>query len=921
MEPGRRRDARRTPSGLTVRALAWVRSLRWNLFRRADVEAALDEELGAYVELLASEYERSGLSKSAAHRRALIDAGGVEQIKESARDAWAGAALATLARELRDAFRSLCRSPGFVTIAVATLGIGIAGATAVFTIVNAELLRPLPGVTDPARLVTLERVQTTATLDDFGYPDFLDYRDQSRALAGLAAYNGTPVSLSDRSGTRKAWVSYVSGDFFSLLGVRPALGRLLGPGDVTSPGADPVVVIGYGLWETRFGGDSSIVGTAIRLNGEMFTIVGVAPRGFIGAMRLHGMNLWIPVTMIQHVAHYAANDILQARGEGWFRLIGRLAPGHTVADAQRDLSTIAARLAATYSTNKGRGVRVLAGAGMTVDERADAARLPMLLSLAVALLMVIACANVAGLSLVRASARSRELATRLALGASRTSLMRRAFVEGAVIAGAAAIVGVLGARLLVRSASIVGTVAQTGDLDLGLDGTVLAMALAMTVLTALLISLVPAARFFRADLAVLMKDGAGGAVRRRSAAQRVLVALQIAASLVLLASSSIVYRAFRRVLATDPGFDGRGLTYVYPDDRAAGYDSTRSRVFYRALLAQAESDRRYDAAALTSTVPPEQWSTRVSVYRAGEEPPAAALDGREFEPGNGVRAYIDAISPTLFGVMHIPIRLGRAFTARDDEHAPPVVIVSRRLADMLWPNANPINRYLAWPVTRADAPARAPLRVVGVAADTRHSGLLNDPPPVMYVPFTQQAEMGQQLALLVHGRGGRTPRPAAAESLVARLDPQLTRFSGTVEEHVESGVAAERTAGVWIGAFGSIALVLAAIGLYGVIAQSVLQRTRELAVRVALGATPRTVVMLVLADGARLAAFGGTMGVFGAIAGVRLLRAEFGAVESFDAAAALVPAVVLAIALLAACCLPARRAVRLNAVDALRTDA
>jgi len=905
-----------------VRAAAWLRNLRWNLLRRADVDAALDEELGAYVELLTNEYQQSGMSAADARRRALVETGGVEQVKDAARDAWAGARIADLARELRHALRSLRRSPGFVATAVATLGIGIAGATAVFTIMDAELLRPLPGVSEPARLITLERVQTTTTLDDFGYPDFLDYRAQTRALAGLAAYNGTPMALRTAGGAsaERSWVSYVSGDFFSVLGVHPALGRLLGPRDAAEQGSAAVAVIGYGLWQTRFAGDSGVIGATIHLNGEAFTVVGVAPPGFIGAMRLHAMNVWIPVTMIQRAAHIDSHDILRARGDGWFRLIGRLAPGATVADAQRDLSTIAARLAATYATNKGRGVRVFAGAGMTRDERADASRLPDLLAIAVALLVVIACANVAGLLLVRASASARERATRIALGASRASLVRRAVIEGAVIAIAAALVGAFGAQLLVRSAAIVGTVAKTGGLDLHLDGSVLGMMILMTALTSVLISIAPALRVSRTDPAALMKDGAGGAVRRRPMGQRLLVALQIAASLVLLASSAVVYDAFRRVLAIDPGFDARGLTYVYPDERASGYDTTRSRTFYRALLAEAAADPRFSAAAITSTVPPEEWSTRVSVYRSGEAPPPGALEGREFEPGNGVRAYVDAVSPNLFAVMRIPIVLGRPFAARDDEHAPPVVVVSRRLAEMLWPNENPIDRYLEWPVTRAGAPPRPPLRVVGVAADTRHSGLLNDPPPMMYVPFTQQAELGQQLALLVRGRDGRAPLPAVAESLVAHIDPQLTRFSGTVREHVDSGVSSERTASIWIGVFGIVALLLAAVGLYGVISQATVQRTRELAVRTALGATRARLVASVIADGGRLAAWGVLAGITAAFAGVGALRREFASVGPFDARAMALAIVVLSAATLAACYLPARRAARLNPVDALRSD-
>jgi predicted permease len=902
-----------------MRAFLWLRSLWWNLAHRGEVERALDDEVRGYVDQLTADYGRRGLAPAAARRAALVETGGIEQVKESTRDAWIGNLWSVIARDLLHALRTLERSRGFVVIVIATLAVGIGGTTAVFTMIDAVLLRPLPGVAQPERLITLERTEPRATLDDFGYPDFVDYRSQSRTLAGLAAFNGTPMILGARADTTRAWVSYVSGDFFAVLGARPALGRFIGPNDVTAVGANPVAVLGYGLWRQRFAGDSQVVGTTLTLNGERFMVIGVASPGFAGAMRLHPMEIWIPVTMLQRAAHVGSHDILRARGDGWFRLVGRLAPGKTVADAQRELSGIAAHLATEYATNKDRGVRVFGDAGMTRDERTDAARLPYLLALAVALLLVMACASVAGLLLLRFAAKRRELATRVALGASSLSLVRQVVLESALLGGAGTIAGLGIARALVSVGSIVQPVVGFRNPDIAFDGRVLAVAVVAAVFTTLIVSLFPAIQISRTDIGLLMKDGAGGAVRRRSRGQRALVVFQVAVSLTLLASAAIVYGAFRRTLAIDPGFATDGLQYAYVDAESLDYDSTRARVAFRALLARASTDPAIADAALTSTIPPQEWSTRVSVFRSGEEPPPGALDGNEFGT-LGLRAYVDAISANMLQVMKIPVELGRGFTSGDDEHSEPVVIVSRRLAEALWPRQNAVGKYLAWPAVRG-AP-RPPLRVVGVAADTRHASLIEDPPPLMYVPFTQHPEIGgRYVFLVVRGRQGSPVSPERWRRILSSIDPRFAvEHPETMRDHLETELGPERTASWWIGVFGVVALLLASIGLYGVVSQSVLQRVRELAVRTALGATPRALLALVLGEGMRLALTGSVLGALGATAALRVLRSQFPAVRTLDVEAAVVAAGVLALAMFAATYLPARRASRLAPAEVLRSD-
>jgi predicted permease len=898
-----------------MRIVAALRSLWRNVARRTRAESALDEELHAYVDLLTAEYERAGMTPAAARRAALVETGGIEQVKEATRDAWLGNVFATGARELRYALRTLRRSPAFLFIAIATLAIGIGGATAVFTVIKASLLRALPGVAEPDRLVSIERTQRERTIAEFSYPDFRDLRASATSLAGLAAYNGTSMALEDSAGATRAWVSYVSNDFFTVLGVRPAVGRLFG-GDDDRADASEVVVLSHKLWQGRFGGSLGAIGSTLRLNGHVLTIIGVAPPGFIGGMERYPMELWIPFTTAyaQSASLFSPFD-LESRRFGLFRLIGRLAPGKRVEDVQAELGATAARLAATYPTNRERGVRVFAGAGMTAEERVEAIRLPRLLAMAVALLLLIACGNVASLSLVRAAARRRELATRLALGASRGVLVRQVALEGALIAAGAGLLGIVVAQQLVRSATIVGTVVSMPDVDLTIDVRVLAVALAASGLTAILVSLMPAMQVFRLPVGAVLKDGSGGAVRRSTGGQRVLVAAQVAASLVLLSGAAIIFGAFHRVLAAHDGFDPRGLTYVALRPAVTIKDTTRQLAFYRDVLPRVAADPEIDGAALTSTIPPFQWAERANVFRRGEEPPPSALLGHEADLGLRVDA-VD-VSGDFFAVMRIPLLRGRTFTVSDDRRSDPVVIVSRRLADALWPGQEAVGQSMAWPAP--EGPPRPILRVVGVAADTRDVSLTAAPPLAMYTPFAQRP--GDNLTLIVRGRVGLPVSTKTVRRLVAAVDPSVAALGGgTLFERLQSEMQPQRTASAWVGAFGVIALLLAAIGLYGVVAQGVLQRTRELAVRAALGATPGGIRATVLGDGMRLAALGAVAGALAAIGGFQLLRSLFSEVQTVDLRLAVPAAAVLAVAMLAATYVPAWRASKLNPVDALRSD-
>ncbi|MGH7618474.1 MAG: FtsX-like permease family protein, partial [Gemmatimonadaceae bacterium] len=529
--------------------------------------------------------------------------------------------------------------------------------------------------------------------------------------------------------------------------------------------------------------------------------------------------------------------------------------------------------------------------------------------------LLIACANVAGLLLVRAAGRQRELATRLALGASRASLVRQRFVEGAILAAAASVLGTLIAQALARSAWIANTVIGMSDLDVGVNWRVLGVSLVAACVTATLVSIAPALHVSRTRVAIVIKDGSGGAVGVRSRAQRALVVMQVAASLLLLSAASTIYGGVERMRHADLGFEPRGASFAYLQLSSTEYDSSAIVAFYRALLERARSEPGIAAAALSSSIPPASWASPYPVFRRGDEPTPEAYAGHESEVA--VRAYFTTQSPDYFDVMRILLVAGRDFTDRDDDRSPPVAVISKRLAERLWPNESAVGKYL----TRAPArnAARPPVLIVGVAANTRYGSLSGEPAMVVYRPFGQDYYSNR--LLMLRGRGDVAPLPSAVRRLAVAIAPRAeVTDGGTLLGHLDDELRAPRVATAWVGFFGVTALLLAAIGLYGVVAQTVLARTRELAVRSALGATPGDLLSLIISDGVRLALVGVSLGALMSLGGLGLLRTLVASVELADIRAAVMAVVALAAVMIAASYLPARRAAKLNPVDALRSD-
>lgn len=814
-------------------------------------------------------------------------------------------------RDLRHAFRMFARNPASTTIIVVTLALAIAANTAVFSVISAIFLRPLPGIADPGRLVSLYRIQNAQTFDDMGYPDYRDYRDRNQTLRGLAAHSPLPLSFTHESPERLIG-DLVTGNYFDVLGVRPAAGRLLVEDD------DSAVVISHGLWQRKFGGSQGVIGAKIEVNGYPFTIAGVAANGFRGTMLSLPLDVWAPLRAQPRLNPRLSSEIMENRASGWLMLFGRLKPSLSVEQVGSEIKTIAAQLAQAYPvTNDKRSVRVAAGVGTYPDDRAEVTSLLVLLSGAVALLLLIACANVAGMLLLRSIGRTREIAIRLATGATPGRLLVQLLTEGctlAVMAGGLGILLAAWATQAIVASSRGGATSLVRHAGAGIDTTVFAFALAASIATGILVSLAPALQSLKVDLTDSLKSGSAGSGFGRARLRSVLVSGQVALSLVLLASAGLLLGGLYRIVTANPGFDASNIAMAAVDLNLEQYSEDRGRAFYRELLGRLKATPGVVSASVAFSVPPTEWPGAVSIFHPGQEPSTTELQGREFEIG--LRVNINHISPDYFRTLGIPLLQGRDFADRDRPNAPGVVVVSQSLAQKMWPGENPIGKRVAYPMWQG--PRRPPFEVIGVARDVKHLALTREAPLLMYVPVFQ--EYDGRARIVVRTMSDSAAGIAMIQRAVAATDKNIAVYaSETGSQHSADSLWQQRMAASWIAAFGSMALLLAAIGLHAVVAQSVAQRTREVGIRIALGASPRSVAALVVKQGMLLALAGVAMGVPAALAFNRLVESRAAAIGGSDPWILVAIAVLLMSVMLASCWIPARRAARIDPMQALRS--
>lgn len=823
----------------------------------------------------------------------------------------------TLLQDIRYALRGLRRSPGFTMVALLTLALGIGVNSAIFGIVNAVLFRPLP-VERPEELVNIYgHTATSSTHDTHAWPNYLDYREQTTTLSGVIAYSNFFAHASIEGSADLVVGELVSDNYFSVLGVRPAMGRAFTPDEYVAPGASPVAVLSHGVWQSRFGGDPDVVGREFRMNGRAYTIVGVAPSSFGGLMPAVSAQMWIPASMAEEVEPLGNNRVtgrsagdsrFTRRGQHWLWMKGRMKPGVTPAQVRSEFQSMVARLGATYpETMAQERVAVVPATDVRINPDADRAVGPVGIVLigAVSLVLVVACGNLANLMLARAAGRKKEISLRIALGAGRHRLLRQLLTESMVLALAGGLVAVPVSAWI---ASVIAGVQPPLPIDLGLqigpDWRVLGFTMATAMATGLLIGLLPALRSSNPNLVPALKEGGEwlGGKRRAVELRDALVVLQVAVSLVLVVGGALLVRSLSVAARVEMGYDVDRTAFLSIAGEMNGLDTSRAAAFFEQGRQRLLALPQVEAVAMVSRVPLSLNNNGFSVYIDGHQ--AAAAD----EPYRADGAYVDERYNEALGLRIVS---GRGIQAADRDEGRRVAVISETMARRYWPDREAVGRDFR---LRFDG---EPWRIIGVVADYKVDTPGESSKSYIHLPMRRNDTFANYVV--------RTRLPA--EALVPVLERELRAITpdlvfldtGTLRDLADVRLFPVR-AGAWlIGAFGLLALAVAAVGLYGVIGYSVSRRIREIGVRKALGAESGEVVGMVMREGMVLVAIGGVVGAgLAAVASQALSGVLF--VGPFDVASFLGAFAVLAGVAALANAVPAWRASRVDPMIALRHD-
>jgi predicted permease len=806
-----------------------------------------------------------------------------------------------LVQDLRYAFRSLLSTPSLTVAAVLSLGLGIGANTTVFSWVQAVLFRPIPGAHDPGGL----RVATLETRDgrqrSWSYPNYRDLRDRATALE-VVGQDDLPMSIAVSGQAERAYGALVSGNYFRVMGLQPALGRLLAEEDDRTPGGHPVAVISHAYWQRRFAGDPTIVGREITVNNVPMTVVGVAPEDFLGSFLGIATSAWVPMAMQPDVA---GGSRLEARGSGWMMAMARLKPGFSDEQAQAEAGAVLAQIAQEHPGSfDGWRIRVLPPWQANWGAPSVLAPILGVLSVVVGLVLLIACANVANLLLARAIGRRREIAVRLSLGANRWRLVRQLLTESFLIAGLAGIVGI---AVAYWTYGLLMAFAPPTDMPINfglrLDATTFAYAVVASLLTGLFFGLMPALQASRADTIHAIKEEAGRSAsggRRGNRLRHTLVVVQVAVCLVLLIGASLFVRSLQAAQHIDPGFDPEGVLIASVDLVPNGYTPDTGRQFQRRLLEQVSGLPGIQSSALARQVP---------LGISGTSSTGVRIDGYTPQADEEVNIIYNSVGPRYFETMRIPIAQGREFTREDSREAAPALIVNETMARRFWPGREALGGRVQI--------GKENFTVVGIARDIKYGQLNETPIPYMY--FSLDQSFSSQIVLHVRSSAPPATVLGAIRDVVRTLDGNLPLYdSRTLEEHMRSAVFAQRMGANLLGVMGALAVILAAVGLYGVIAYAVSQRTQELGIRLALGAAPGDLLTMVLRQGVVITSIGLAIGLVLALGVTGFMQSMLPGITPRDPVTFIgVPTMLMAVAAIAAL-IPARRAGAVDPVVALR---
>ncbi len=897
-----------------------MRSQRWiyklplrlrSLLRREAADHALDDELRYHLEQKTQEYIAQGMPQQEARRTALLAMGGLEKRKEECRDARRVTWMENFVRDIRFGFRMLCKSPGVTAVVVVTLALGAGANTAIFGIVNGFLLRPLP-VPSPEQITVLAIQQKDAPVGSsgFSYPEFVDFRKQAGTVANIFGIVLGTVQFTANDESEECSANYVSGNYFTALGLQPAVGRLYRSSEGETPGEPLLVVLGYGYWQKRFHSDPRAVGKQILVNGRSATIIGIVPRQFQGMYSIFETHIYLPMSAM--IQEESASLFWDNRDRRRILAFGRLRPGITVSEAQSSLDVITARLARQYpATDQWFTVRAIPEKSARPIPYANnffVAVSGLFLVLA-AFVLLLACMNVENILLARGSTRHREMAIRAALGAGRTRLIRQMLTESILLAILGGAAGLLLGMWASRLTSSIHLQSLPLHVNAAFDLRVFAFAAMSALLTGLVVGLLPAFRASSADVNSVLHDGG----QRDSFGihhpgfRNFLVVAQVAGSFTLLVVAGLFVHSLQRVQTFDLGFDPTHVLNVTLDPHQADYDEPRATVFYRELESRVRAVPGVHSVSLASYVPMGGWPNARPV----------SFEGRPTPPGQQAPSVLsNSVDPPYFETMHITLLRGRVFSESDSKTAPRVAIINQTMAARFWPHEDPIGKRFS-----VDGDHGPFMEVVGVTANGKYKTVAEDATPFFYVPLAQN--FASKLVLQIRALGPPESLAAPVKGQIAQLAPALAIVDISTMDQLLAGAFgffAFRLAATLAAVLGVIGLILAVVGAYGVVSFAASQRTREMGIRIALGASSRDILRLVWRQGARLVVAGIATGTAAAWALTRVMTHLLTEMSASDPVTYVTVAILLASVALFACYIPARRAMRVDPMVALRYE-
>ena len=880
---------------------SYLRSVAGKFFHRSQTEADLAEELGAHIQHRADDLERSGLPRPEAVRRARMEFGGQERFKEEAREQLGGSFIEALVQDVRYSLRVLRKSPGFATVAVLTLALGIGANAVVFGILNALVLRPL-SVPHPDSLYA---VQQPSGWGYQSYPDYVDLRDRNRSFDGLAAYNIISAGLDTGKNPTRTWLYEVSGNYFDVLGIQPYLGRFIHASDEHGPNSAPYIVLTYAYWHSHFQDDRGVVGRVVRLNKHPFTILGVAPPEFHGTLLFFAPDFFVPMVNQEQVD---GDNYLNARSSRWvFQVMGHLKTGVTPAQALADLDSIGAWLEKTYPKDVGQRSFSLGRPGLAGDIFARPARAFVTgLMLLAGLILLAACANLGSLFAARASDRSREVALRLALGSSRNRILRTLFTEAMLISLFGGALGLWGSVGLLSALSVWQPMPRFPiHVPVTPDTNVYAIAVLLALVSGILFGMVPVRQVLRVDSYQIVKGGSVGMVGRRITVRDVLLVAQIAICAVLVTSSLVAVRGLVRSLHSNFGFEPQNAMLVDTNLSMAGYSGDAVPAMQRRMLDAVQAIPGVKAVAAVDNPPlVEGW--KITLVFTDQT--------TDLRPVNAAATSVHySVSPEYFDAAGTPVLMGRTFSRHDDKDSPRVAVVNREFAIRLFGSAtNALGKYYK---TRTGAR----VQVVGIVEDGKYTtNIAEDQQPAMFVPMLQSPSIVTWLVV----RSTRDPQQmgAAIRSTLRDLDSGLPVYVQSWKQGMDGAMFTTRVATVSLGVLGVMGAMLSITGIFGMAAYSVSKRLRELGIRIAIGAQPKEVLQAALGRAFKLLAIGSAAGLLLGILATRVLA--FIVYQATPRDPLVLTGVLLAMLLLglAATWIPAQRALSVDPLKLLREE-